>query len=71
MNLGLVSQLCEEKNKKAFSFLFWLNMFRIVFNVGKEDVLGMHEKPVRCVEYSYAAGIVIVLIIIIMLALKQ
>lgn len=45
-------------------------MFRIVFNVGKEDVLGMHEKPVRCVEYSYAAGIVIVLIII-MLALKQ
>lgn len=41
-------------------------MFRIVFNVGKEDVLGMHEKPVRCVEYSYAAGIVIVLIIIML-----
>lgn len=31
-------------------------LFRIVFNVGKEDILGTHEKPVRCVEYSYAAG---------------
>jgi len=30
--------------------------FRLVFSSSKEDVLGRHDGPVRCVEYSYAAG---------------
>ncbi|KAL6013118.1 hypothetical protein ACLOJK_003610 [Asimina triloba] len=30
-----------------------------VFSSGKEDILGRHDAPVRCVEYSYAAGQVI------------
>lgn len=29
---------------------------RLVFSYGKEDILGRHDAPVRCVEYSYAAG---------------
>uniref|UniRef100_A0A803NAH2 Mitotic checkpoint protein BUB3.1 n=1 Tax=Chenopodium quinoa TaxID=63459 RepID=A0A803NAH2_CHEQI len=35
-----------------FDHWFWL-----VFNYGKEDVLGKHEAHVRCVEYSYATGL--------------
>lgn len=31
-------------------------VFRLVFNYGKEDVLGKHEAHVRCVEYSYTTG---------------
>lgn len=30
--------------------------FRIVINSEKEEILGKHDAPVRCVEYSYAAG---------------
>lgn len=30
-----------------------------MFSSGKEDILGRHDAPVRCVEYSYAAGQVI------------
>jgi hypothetical protein len=28
----------------------------LFFSSAKEDVLGRHDGPVRCVEYSYAAG---------------
>jgi hypothetical protein len=31
--------------------------FRLVFSSNKEDILGRHDAPVRCVEYSYAAGL--------------
>jgi hypothetical protein len=31
-------------------------LFRLVFSSNKEDVLGRHDGPVRCIEYSYAAG---------------
>ncbi|KAE8716727.1 Mitotic checkpoint protein BUB3 [Hibiscus syriacus] len=31
----------------------------IMFSHGKEDVLGRHDAPVRCIEYSYGAGQVI------------
>ena len=29
---------------------------RYDFNTGREDLLGTHEAPVRCVEYSHATG---------------
>lgn len=35
---------------------WWLLCSRLVFNYNKEDVLGRHDGPVRCVEYSYATG---------------
>ena len=35
---------------------FNLDVFRLVFNNEKEDVLGKHDSPVRCVEYSNATG---------------
>ncbi|XP_041991433.1 mitotic checkpoint protein BUB3.1-like isoform X2 [Salvia splendens] len=38
---------------------WWLLCSRLVFNYNKEDVLGRHDGPVRCVEYSYATGQVI------------
>ncbi|RVW72410.1 Mitotic checkpoint protein BUB3.1 [Vitis vinifera] len=31
----------------------------LVFSHGKEDVLGRHDAPVRCIEYSYATGQVV------------
>jgi hypothetical protein len=31
-------------------------LYSLVFATGKEDILGKHDAPVRCVEYSYAAG---------------
>lgn len=33
-----------------------IHICRLVFSYGKEDILGRHDAPVRCVEYSYAAG---------------
>ncbi|KAF6170604.1 hypothetical protein GIB67_020166, partial [Kingdonia uniflora] len=33
--------------------------FRYVFSTGKGAILGKHDAPVRCVEYSYASGQVI------------
>jgi hypothetical protein len=32
------------------------SLYSLVFATGKEDILGKHDAPVRCVEYSYAAG---------------
>ncbi|KAF2542942.1 hypothetical protein F2Q68_00032292, partial [Brassica cretica] len=56
---GAVLDCCFHDDSSGFSVGSDNKVRRIVFNVGKEDVLGMHEKPVRCVEYSYAAGQVI------------
>lgn len=37
--------------------VLWHLCFRLVFSYNKEDILGRHDAPVRCVEYSYAAGL--------------
>lgn len=35
----------------------WYSLcFRLVFSYGREDILGRHDAPVRCIEYSYATG---------------
>jgi len=38
------------------SFRFSITFYSLIFATGKEDILGKHDAPVRCVEYSYAAG---------------
>jgi len=39
-----------------FLLLFSITFYSLIFATGKEDILGNHDAPVRCVEYSYAAG---------------
>ncbi|CAH2053293.1 unnamed protein product [Thlaspi arvense] len=56
---GPVLDCCFHDDSSGFSVGADNKVRRIVFNVGKEDILGMHESPVRCVEYSYATGQVI------------
>ncbi|KAL0853613.1 hypothetical protein Bca101_058765 [Brassica carinata] len=54
-----VLDFCFHDESSGFSACSDHKVRRIDFNAGKEDILGMHEEPVRCVEYSYAAGQVI------------
>ncbi|CAH2036286.1 unnamed protein product [Thlaspi arvense] len=56
---GPVLDCCFHDESSGFSVCGDNKVRRIDFNAGKEDILGMHDKPVRCVEYSYAAGQVI------------
>ncbi|EOA38178.1 hypothetical protein CARUB_v10009656mg [Capsella rubella] len=56
---GAVLDCCFHDDSSGFSVCADYKVRRIDFNAGKEDVLGTHDKPVRCVEYSYAAGQVI------------
>ncbi|AEE76263.1 putative transcription factor WD40-like family [Arabidopsis thaliana] len=56
---GAVLDCCFHDDFSGFSVGADYKVRRIVFNVGKEDILGTHDKAVRCVEYSYAAGQVI------------
>lgn len=51
--------ICDCGNRIGGIRLMWkiyLLAFRLVFNSGKEDILGKHEAHVRCVEYSYTTG---------------
>ncbi|KAJ4881926.1 Mitotic checkpoint protein BUB3.2 [Raphanus sativus] len=56
---GAVLDCCFHDESSGFSACADHKVRRIDFNAGKEDILGMHDEPVRCVEYSYAAGQVI------------
>lgn len=40
---------------KSFELCFYAYL-RLVFNQEREDILGRHDAPVRCIEYSYATG---------------
>lgn len=35
---------------------FFFLCSRLVFNYDRENILGRHDAPVRCIEYSYATG---------------
>ncbi|KAJ0077616.1 hypothetical protein Patl1_35359 [Pistacia atlantica] len=59
MHGGPVLDCCFHDDSSGFSASADHTVRRLVFNHGKEDILGRHDAPVRCVEYSYAAGQVI------------
>ncbi|WOL16952.1 mitotic checkpoint protein [Canna indica] len=54
-----VLDCCFHDDSSGFSAGADGRVRRFVFASGKEDILGRHDSPVRCVEYSYAAGQVI------------
>ncbi|OAY76544.1 Mitotic checkpoint protein BUB3.1, partial [Ananas comosus] len=56
---GPVLDCCFHDDSSGFSACADHTVRRYVFSSGKEDILGRHDAPVRCVEYSYAAGQVI------------
>ncbi|GMN37872.1 hypothetical protein TIFTF001_007174 [Ficus carica] len=53
---GPVLDCCFHDDSSGFSAGADNTVRRLVFNYNKEDILGRHDAPVRCVEYSYAAG---------------
>ncbi|KAG4164903.1 hypothetical protein ERO13_A13G046300v2 [Gossypium hirsutum] len=59
MHGGPVLDCCFHDDSSGFSASADNTVRRIVFSHGKEDILGRHDAPVRCIEYSYAAGQVI------------
>ncbi|KAI3917793.1 hypothetical protein MKW92_031730 [Papaver armeniacum] len=59
MHGGPVLDCCFHDDSSGFSAGGDNTVRRFVFDSGKEDILGKHDAPVRCVEYSYAAGQVI------------
>ncbi|PUZ40527.1 hypothetical protein GQ55_9G431100 [Panicum hallii var. hallii] len=56
---GAVLDCCFHDDSSGFSAGADHTVRRLVFSSSKEDVLGRHDGPVRCMEYSYAAGQVI------------
>ncbi|THG23606.1 hypothetical protein TEA_025944 [Camellia sinensis var. sinensis] len=59
MHGGPVLDCCFHDDSSGFSASADSTVRRLVFSSGKEDILGKHDAPVRCIEYSYAAGQVI------------
>ncbi|KAG6491143.1 hypothetical protein ZIOFF_052475 [Zingiber officinale] len=59
VHAGPVLDCCFHDDSSGFSAGADHSVRRHVFGSGKEDILGHHDAPVRCVEYSYAAGQVI------------
>ncbi|KAL4181587.1 hypothetical protein AMTRI_Chr12g271900 [Amborella trichopoda] len=59
MHGGAVLDCCFHDDSSGFSASADHTVRRFVFGSGKEDILGRHDAPVRCVEYSYGAGQVI------------
>ncbi|KAK1291707.1 hypothetical protein QJS10_CPB17g02335 [Acorus calamus] len=55
MHGGAVLDCCFHDDTSGFSASADHTVRRYVFGSGKEDILGRHDAPVRCVEYSYAA----------------
>lgn len=53
---GPVLDCCFHDDSSGFSASADNTVRRLIFATGKEDILGKHDAPVRCVEYSYAAG---------------
>ncbi|KAK8937684.1 hypothetical protein KSP40_PGU009987 [Platanthera guangdongensis] len=56
MHGGPVLDCCFHDDSSGFSASADHTVRRYVFSSGKEDILGRHAAPVRCVEYSYATG---------------
>ncbi|KAL5218330.1 hypothetical protein ABZP36_019014 [Zizania latifolia] len=56
---GAVLDCCFHDDSSGFSAGADHTVRRLVFSSSKEDVLGQHDAPVCCVEYSFAAGQVI------------
>ncbi|KAE8008090.1 hypothetical protein FH972_004637 [Carpinus fangiana] len=56
MHGGPVLDCCFHDDSSGFSASADNTVRRLVFSSNKEDILGRHDAPVRCVEYSYAAG---------------
>ncbi|KAF5177567.1 Mitotic checkpoint protein bub3 [Thalictrum thalictroides] len=54
-----VLDCCFHDDSSGFSAGLDATVRRCLFTSGKEDILGKHDAPVRCVEYSYASGQVI------------
>ncbi|KMZ74498.1 putative Mitotic checkpoint protein bub3 [Zostera marina] len=54
-----VLDCCFHDDSSGFSAGADHTVRRHVFSTGKEEILGRHKAPVRCVEYSHAAGQVI------------
>ncbi|CAL9049984.1 unnamed protein product, partial [Musa banksii] len=59
VHAGPVLDCCFHDDSAGFSACADHTVRRYVFGSGKEDILGCHDAPVRCVEYSYEAGQVI------------
>ncbi|KAF2939878.1 hypothetical protein DAI22_03g228900 [Oryza sativa Japonica Group] len=59
VHAGAVLDCCFHDDSSGFSAGADHTVRRLVFGSAKEDLLGRHDAPVRCVEYSYAAGQVI------------
>ncbi|KAM7251683.1 hypothetical protein ACFE04_023566 [Oxalis oulophora] len=59
MHGSAVLDCCFYDDSSAFSACLDNTIRRLVFDFGKEDILGRHDEPVRCIEYSYATGQVI------------
>ncbi|KAJ9561056.1 hypothetical protein OSB04_006216 [Centaurea solstitialis] len=53
---GAVLDCCFHDDTSGFSASGDNTVRRLVFDYEREDVLGRHDAPVRCVEYSYATG---------------
>ncbi|KAL8554712.1 hypothetical protein ACS0TY_002774 [Phlomoides rotata] len=56
---GAVLDCCFHDDTSGFSACADHTVRRHVFNNSREDILGRHGAPVRCIEYSYATGQVI------------
>ncbi|KAG8364198.1 hypothetical protein BUALT_Bualt19G0103400 [Buddleja alternifolia] len=56
MHGGAVLDCCFHDDTSGFSASADHTVRRLVFNNNREDILGKHDAPVRCVEYSYATG---------------
>ncbi|PIN10185.1 hypothetical protein CDL12_17228 [Handroanthus impetiginosus] len=59
MHGGPVLDCCFHDDSSGFSACADHTVRRLVFNYNREDILGRHDAPVRCIEYSYATGQVI------------
>lgn len=56
---GAVLDCCFHDDNSGFSVGADTIVRRYDFNTGKDDRLGSHKEPIRCVEYSHATGQVI------------
>ncbi|CAA3024531.1 mitotic checkpoint [Olea europaea subsp. europaea] len=59
MHGGAVLDCCFHDDSSGFTACADHTVRRLVFNHSREDILGRHDAPVRCIEYSYATGQVI------------
>ncbi|KAL7119114.1 hypothetical protein ACP275_02G043200 [Erythranthe tilingii] len=56
---GAVLDCCFHDNSSGFSASADHTVRRLVFDLKNEVILGRHDAPVRCIDYSYATGQVI------------